>query len=325
MTPDFLQTKTERRRSISLPPNSPRWNIAANRRYPGWTAVSRSARILCSQLDDLALSSKPLLLIGEPGTGKRTLAQLIHNNGPNPEAPFYEPDDRPYFATHPAGPESTGDPDKSNLSGSIYVSEWTNLPQERQKQLITGPHRLIAAIRPGEDSIEEVRNLWKKQSSKAQVLSIPPLRERKADIPVLAGSILGSLSFGRRSPCPPLTPAAVAALKSYPWPGNIPELKEAIRRSLEFMEAAGNTEGPLTADCLPPEIRGAGILTGSLSFPESMVSLEQAVLKTELTRQRGNVTRTARVLGLTPRQVGWRVRKYGINPRDFKIKHLADE
>ena len=154
-----------------------------------------------------------------------------------------------------------------------------------------------------------------------RILTVPPLRERREDIPALAGIFLEESTAPRGMRTPGIVPAAVTVLRTYAWPGNVPELRTAVLRALE---SPGGPVGEIGVDRLPPEIRGAVLSSGETSFPEQLIALEYEALKKELARQRGNMTRTARALGLTPRQVSWRVRKYGIDPRDFK-PHLREE
>ncbi len=137
----------------------------------------------------------------------------------------------------------------------------------------------------------------------------------------MAGIFLEEATASRGLRTPELASDAVKILQAYSWPGNVPELKEAVFRALENME---DLKESLGAEHLPPEIRGAVLSEGDSTFPEQLVALEYEALKKELSRQRGNMTRTARALGLTPRQVSWRVRKYGIDPREFK-PHLRAE
>ena len=146
-------------------------------------------------------------------------------------------------------------------------------------------------------------------------LRVPALRERIEDIPLLAGYFLNktAAAAGRRTP--EISPTAVEALRCYPWPGNIRELEESIFRALGILPMENSR---LSIGDLPPAVRGSLARPAEPSFPERLVALEYEAIKEELRRQRGNMTRTAQALGLTPRQISWRLKKYGINPREFK-------
>lgn len=270
--------------------------------FPGWTALSRSSRIVRSRLGSLIQSSAPLLLVGEEGTGKRHLAELIHANGPDPGAPFSGPNER-------------------DRNGTLFVAGWNRLNRKEQLILAADSRRLIASAVPGKERAEDIRRAWKETTVGGQALTVPPLRERQEDIPALAGGFLEESTAALGVKSPELMPAAAEVLRTYTWPGNVTELKSAVRRALENLGTPG---GKIGVDQLPPEIRGSVLPSRDSSFPEQLVALEYEALRKELARQRGNMTRTARALGLTPRQVSWRVRKYGINPRDFKPHHRAD-
>lgn len=289
---DFGTGRTER---------NPKWT--SEPRYPGWTAVSRSARIIRSGIPSLSQSISPLLLIGENGCGRRHLAEIVHINGMYPDSPF-------------------GSPDDGNSSGTLYVPEWNHLTPEEKIRACEDSRRLIAAVPPAGRNEDYRRDWLKLHRGDGCTMAVPPLRERREDIPALTGDFLKQALASSDSRIPEITPGALDILREYPWPGNVVELREVLFRTLENMDR--DTPG-ISAGMLPPEIRGSGASTGESSFPEKLVALEYEALRKELSRQHGNMTRTARALGLTPRQVSWRVRKYGINPREFKPHLQTDQ
>ena len=275
---------------------------------PAWVAVSRRSRILQSRLPYLSQSRHPLLFIGETGTGKHYLARLIHRNSPDPSAPFRGPDE------------------DAEEGGTLYIPEWNRIGEKTRIRMLDSSlrrsWRLIAAFTPGQDTedtaalSETIEKAWMRQAGEgAMTLRVPALRERIEDIPLLAGYFLNktAAAAGRRTP--EISPTAVEALRCYPWPGNIRELEESIFRALGILPMENSR---LSIGDLPPAVRGALARPAEPSFPERLVALEYEAIKEELRRQRGNMTRTAQALGLTPRQISWRLKKYGINPREFK-------
>ena len=294
--------------------------ISRGRPNPAWVAVSRRSRIVQSRLPHLSHSLRPLLLIGETGSGKHYLARLIHRSSPDPSAPFRGPDN----PSHSSAPGELG---------TLYITGWNLLDQKARTRILDNARRenrrLIAALTPPQsdeqtapptETIEEtIEKTWTLQTDQdSLIMHIPALRERIEDIPLLAGHFLNkaSAAAGRRTP--EISPTAVEALRCYPWPGNIRELEETIFLALDTLPIENSR---LSIGDLPPAVRGALARPAEPSFPERLVALEYEALKEELRRQRGNMTRTARALGLTPRQVSWRLKKYGINPRDFKPAH----
>ena len=273
------------------PRSKPVGKVSVN---PAWVAVSRSSRIILSRLSGLSHSSRPLLLIGENGCGKTYLASLIHINGSNPSAPF-------------------SGIDKPGNTGTLFIPDWHNLNDRQQTDIISDKRRIIAAAIP-EAETDILRETWnQKTGGRGSILTVPALRTRVEDIPFLAGRFLEKLTAGTGFPVPEISPAAVEALGAYPWPGNVRELKETMAWALERNEG-----GRIGIGDLPPAVRGAVGTSQEPSFAKRLAALEYEVLKEELSRRRGNMTQTAMALGLTPRQVFSRVRKYGINPRDFK-------
>ena len=281
-----------------------------------WVAVSHCSRIVQSRLPHLSHSLRPLLLIGEPGSGKHYLARLIHRSSPDPSAPFRGPDNSSHSSDRGEG-------------GTFYITGWNLLDEKARIRIFDNARRenrrLIAALTPPQSDeqtellTETIEKIWTLQTDEdSLVMRIPALRERIEDIPLLAGHFLNkaSAAAGRRTP--EISPTAVEALRCCSWPGNIRELEESMFRALDTLPMENSR---LSIGDLPPAVRGALARPAEPSFPERLAALEYEALKEELRRQRGNITRTARALGLTPRQVSWRLKKYGINPRDFKPAH----
>jgi len=254
------------------------------RPVPGWVAVSRWAREMTVRLPILGRSDRPLLLAGENGSGRRHLAGIIRSFGPDPVSP-----------------------------GNEDLPEWSFETISERPDPPRGVPAIVAVTLP-KGPLDRIRRAWSVRTGGAgRILVVPPLRERREDIPLLAGTFLREATEACGFPAPELSGTALDALTAYRWPGNVGELKAAM------FEAVGRTEdGRIGAAELSPAIRGALKRPAAPSFPERLVALEYEVLREELDRQRGNMTRTARALGLTPRQVSWRVRKYGIDPREFK-------
>jgi len=237
------------------------------------------------------------LIIGEHGSGRNHLAEIIHRNGPDPSAPFIRACPEEGYAG----------------SGTLYVPNWQDLDRKEQIALLERPERVIAAAVPSSDSSKTL-NKWSMAAGDGGfVLNLPALRDRKEDIPLLASLFLEQLCSGSGGPTPEITPTAVEALRTYYWPGNVGELKETM--AIVF----GRTRNDrISLADLPPAIRGAVLRCSGTTFPDQLGALEYETLKEELGRQKGNMARTAGALGLTPRQVSWRIRKYGLNPWEFK-------
>jgi two-component system response regulator AtoC len=182
---------------------------------------------------ELAHSSVPVLLIGERGTGKQTIARRIHTNAGQPEDSF-----RTLTCS-----ESVPDDLAANLAlgGTVYLSEIGDLNLENQARLMTMllkqndlgtvPVRLIGGS--SRDLEREVRNgtfredLYYRLSGVC--LRIPPLRQRREDIPGLTQFFLYRYAEVFQRPVPALSAATLQLFAEHSWPGNLNELESAVR------------------------------------------------------------------------------------------------
>lgn len=274
--------------------DSQKLETAASKVNPAWISVSRPTRRIRTRLRQLSHSMNPLLIHGEVGTGKSYLAALIHREGPIPTLPL-------------TGINSL------EITGTLFVSDWWNIRESKRRVLLNDPRRLIAAADRDSNLSPELESWGLETGGGGSILAIPALRERKEDLPMLAGRFLEIFTADSGFPLPELSPTALEALKAYPWPGNIRELKECISWALERCDTKAIKVGDL-----PPAIRGALRKQPEPSISARLFAMENELLEEELARQNGNMTRTARALGLTPRQVSLRVRKYRIDPEAFR-------
>jgi two-component system nitrogen regulation response regulator NtrX len=134
---------------------------------------------------------------------------------------------------------------------------------------------------------------------------MPPLTERREDIPELVDHFLARFAAERRIPPPTLSPEAAAALQAHEWPGNVRQLRNIIERTL--IMAPGDRAESIDVDLLPAEIvdsRGpAGTSTTTMAIMgsplrEARESFEREYLKIQIRRFSGNISRTASFIGM---------------------------
>jgi DNA-binding NtrC family response regulator len=151
-------------------------------------------------------------------------------------------------------------------------------------------------------------------------ITLPPLRDRREDIPLLARHFLAYFSREFKKRLPHLSSEAERLLVQYEWPGNVRELRNVIERAMILEDT-----GDLLPGHLPPEIGGlapsAVLPAPTFRLPETGVVLEE--VEREFVRQalaltQGNQTRAARLLGLTRDELRYRVKKFALN-------HKAEE
>ena len=240
--------------------------------------VTRDPALLAAfrDLEKAARSSLPILVVGEPGTGKELFARAVHRLSPRADGPFVavnmaaipaELFESEMFG-HVRGSftgavaDRKGHFEQANR-GSIFLDEVGELRPEHQSKLLRvlqdkSFHR-VGAARPTTVDVRVVaasnRDLergvaegWFREDLyfrlKGLVLRLPPLRERRRDIPLLAARFLqeAAVEAGRAAdvgrPAPGLSPAALAALERSDWPGNARELQNCLRQALALADGA---------------------------------------------------------------------------------------
>jgi len=289
----------------------------------------------------VAGSKATVILYGESGTGKELIAKAIHYMSPRAKGPFLKFN----CASIPEGlleSELFGH-EKGAFTGAIaarkgrfelahggtlLLDEVGDLPvnlqpkilrvlQEKEferigsEKTIKSDVRLIAATSRDLEALLRAGSFREDLYYRLNVVpvSLPPLRERKEDIPLLAEHFLGRFNEENAKKVS-ITPGAMKALSDYDWPGNVRELENTIERLVVM--SAGNI---IAAPNLPVGLRLPGRRAGSReSLRAEIEDIERAGIE-EALRQAGWVhAKAARLLGLTQRQIGYKVKKYGIRP-----------
>src|SRR5690606_26268671 len=147
------------------------------------------------------------------------------------------------------------------------------------------------------------------------VITMPPLRERRADIPALAEYFLGKYSSEHRRRIARISSAALDVLCEYSWPGNVRELENVIERAVVLCDGS-----VLKEHHLPESVRTA--VTAKplerLTLAQAVADLERRMIQDALRTARGNAARAARALGTTERIVRFKAGKYGIDTTRFR-------
>jgi DNA-binding NtrC family response regulator len=154
-------------------------------------------------------------------------------------------------------------------------------------------------------------------------IEIPPLRERKEDIPHLAGIFLERLNAFHLKDIKDIHPAVMEGFDNYSWPGNIRELENLIERAYIL-----ETSSILTPESFPPEIFVPGEHQPRMKMDtsstlkdvrqEGVEQIERIYLKELLTENKGRIKTSAEVAGISTRQLSKLMKKYGLRKEEFK-------
>jgi Nif-specific regulatory protein len=146
-------------------------------------------------------------------------------------------------------------------------------------------------------------------------LFLPPLRERKTDLPLLADHFVEKFAAAHGRDVRRIATTAIDMLMAYHWPGNVRELENCIERAVLVCEG-----GVIHAHHLPPTLQTAEVsgTVPQLSLSAAVAAYEKDLIQDALKSARGNRARAARLLDTTERIVGYKLRKYGIDGARFR-------
>jgi DNA-binding NtrC family response regulator len=333
----ILRTQMELHRSQK----KMRWLEAENRilRAPGapdFIAAAASMRPVLETMARVGPSDANVLITGEHGTGKEIVAQTLHrlssraertlvavNTGALPEGTF----ESELFG-HVKGAFTDARADRIGRfelasGGTLFLDEIANIPVRQQAKLLrvleTGELERVGSSKTQKVDVRmlsatnaELRAECAAGRFREDLLfrlntveiSLPPLRERREDIPALAGHFMARYAERYRRPIQGLEPSALQMMLQYGWPGNVRELDHTIERAV--LMARGVHIEP--ADLGLNTQRG-----GAQSMDEmSLESVEAILIRKALARAGGNVSHAADALGLSRGALYRRIEKYGL-------------
>ena len=307
-----------------------------------WGGDSPAMARFLERLDRVARSTANVLVFGESGTGKEKTARCLHDRSPRAGGPFVVVDcgstpptllESELFG-HVKGSFTHAVKDKQGLieaadGGTLFLDEIGNISEEMQTRLLrflqegtirrvgdTAERavscRVVAATNADLPGL--VRDGAFRQDLyyrlKVVTLTIPPLRERPEDIPLLAERFTAQLCRAQDRPRAAIAPAAMARLRAHPWPGNVRELKHALEAALVFCAGDAIEPDDLQLDPPPAGFPGPGEDSFSLDASE-----RQAIVRA-LEHAGGVKKKAADALGISRRAIHYKIKKYGIGDPD---------
>lgn len=278
-------------------------------------------------IDLFAQAATPVLILGEPGTGKETAARTIHSAGARANGRFVaidcnaglDPVD--LFGSWQAGARQEGLLAAVGR-GTIYLSGIERLGPEMQMRLLraieTRSYRpsgssgtlttevrfILSAALTGAELRTAAAASELLQYLSAFVIEIPPLRDRRGDIPGLAQQFLEARDF-QRAIDKSFSDRALRALAAHSWPGNVRELRSTVELSIILSQGKGMI-GPehLNLPLAPDDRRGAdNAVTLRFSEPPTLDDLRDAYVEDLLSKFGGNRRKVAEVLGISERNL----------------------
>jgi Nif-specific regulatory protein len=311
--------------------------------------VGASAAV--AEVRDLALkvaeAPVTVLITGESGTGKSHVARLIHYTSPRAGKPFV-------YLNCAAIPETLVESELFGIEkgvatgverkvgrieqaheGTLFLDEIADMSKEVQAKVlqvlqdremvrvggrkpIKVDVRFISAT--NKDLAKEVdagrfrEDLYYRLN--VVNLRIPPLRERKEDLPALVDHLLRKACQEWNRKMPRLTREATEALLAYDWPGNVRELDNEVRRFISLAPAGGDIEPRHLSERVRSQAvrRKMGALAHQGTLEEAVRALEEEMIRSALEAVRGNKVQAARMLGLSREGLRKKMKRYGLEP-----------
>ncbi|MDT8419031.1 MAG: sigma-54 dependent transcriptional regulator [Desulfuromonadales bacterium] len=320
-----------------------RRELAGKFNFDNIIGASNSLQKLLDKVEKVAIRDTSVLITGESGTGKELIAQAIHYNSPRRDRRFIAincgaiPDSvlESELFGHRKGAFTGATSDREGLlkaadGGTLFLDEIGNLPLNVQKTLLrflqereflrvgeTEPTqvdvRLISAT--NSDLADEVDKGTFREDFYYRLnvinLHMPPLRERKPDIPLLAAHFIGQQNKEFGTGVKGLSPEAQQAACSFSWPGNIRQLKNVIEACMTI-----ETEERISLETLSQFIEVEGSGSTEADYNDALARFEIDYLQQLIRAANGNIEEAAQKAGMNMATIYRKLKKHGLKKED---------
>ncbi|QDX25396.1 sigma-54-dependent Fis family transcriptional regulator [Sphingomonas suaedae] len=308
--------------------------------------TSGSINAVRATLKRVAATGSRVMITGGPGTGKEVAARLLHEWSHRADAPFVivsaarmtpERVEEELFGVEDGDLVHPGLLEQAH-GGTLFLDEIADMPIATQGRILrvlteqkfnrVGGQRQVkvdvrvvsATARDLTTEIAEGRfreDLFYRLN--VVPVAIPPLAERREDIPSLVEHFVAHYATERRVPTPEVAPDAMVALQSYEWPGNVRQLRNVVEATVIL--APGDRIGRIDIDLLPTEVlgrrgdeggMGAATIMGA-PLKEARESFEREYLRIQIKRFSGNISRTAHFIGMERSALHRKLKLLGIS------------
>jgi len=317
--------------------------------WHGIVGNSGPMREMFSMLEKVANTDASVLLLGESGTGKELIAQAIHQKSFRAGAPFIAVNcgalpesviESELFGHEKGSFTGAYDQRKGRFeianNGTLFLDEIGELSPATQIKLLRflqnhrfervgGNASIEANVRVIAATNRNLQEAVDRGSFRADLyyrlnvfpVSVPPLRERGADILLLADHFVALFNASNDKKIQRISTPALDLLMIYHWPGNVRELENCILRA-----AILSTDGVIHAYNLPPSLQSAESTNTapSTGLDAAISRLEKELIVEALKLENGNIAATARRLVSTERRVRYAIQRYKIDPKRYKTK-----
>jgi Nif-specific regulatory protein len=305
-------------------------------------------REVYEMIHKVAKTNATVLLRGESGTGKELVANAIHYQSYRANKPFIKVNcaalpetllESELFGYEKGAFTGANSPKAGRFDraqgGTLFLDEIGDLSpsiqskllrvlQEKEfdrlggKQPIRADVRIITATHQDLEKAVEEKRFREDLYYRLNVFPIylPPLREKRTDILLLAEYFLEKFNKEHQKNIRRISTPAIDLLMQYHWPGNVRELQNCIERAVLICEGEA-----IKAHHLPPTLQTAesSDTQTRLSLGQAVEAVEREMIIEALKKTNGNRTRAAEALDITQRIINYKIQKYGIVPRRFKV------
>ncbi len=299
-------------------------DVARHLGFCGMLGRSPAMQDVFSLIQRLAPHTKIALIMGETGTGKELAARAFHRSGPRHA--------RPFVSVHGSGAAAAAF--EAAVGATLFLDEVSELSAESQATLlrVIEGDRGRGRTRPLQHAHDVAIVATSRRDLRAEVaagrfrddlfyrlsvveITLPPLRDRREDIPYLTAAFVREMTARLRRPPLGVTASAERLLLSAPWHGNVRELKNAIERACIMANGSTISERELVPAMKVRHLgsdRSESHDDVSSDVPEVVVAIEREHIVAVLQQMRGNRMAAAKVLGISRRALYRRLERYQI-------------